>query len=503
MSQNTFTWILTASLILYTALMFVVGLIAQRKIHNVDDYIVAGRSLNTTFVTIAMIATWFGAESLMTATDQVAANGVRGAMLDPVGISICLVIAGIFIAGPLWRLKLLTIPDFFRCRYGKLAEQLSAWVLVPSYFGWIAAQYLALGIILNQFFQMPLTVGVISVAIIATSYSLMGGMWSVTWTDTIQLFFICVGLLVLGFQIVTTLGAGSGFQGLSKLASLFGNSVSTMAAEPDSHAKLMTIFSALVIGGLGNLPIQDLMQRICSSKSDRTARLACLFGAFGYLCIGTLPIAAGLAALQIMTNVPTSGVLMQIASQLLSPMLLILFLLAVVSVVLSTVVSAVLAPASILAQNIIQPRLNGFSWAQSDRSKLMIQRTCAVAIATFSLMMALSGSDTYGLVENSYSLSLVSLFVPFFVGLYIHPIPPSAAVASMVLGVTSWLIHIVLGWEYFLEPYVGVFKDHRNLDFLAWLPHELGDLFLSALGFYILWKIVLIFRGSPLPASDD
>jgi Na+(H+)/acetate symporter ActP len=94
--------------------MMRIGQLAQRRIHNVEDYVLAGRTLNTGFVTVAMIATWFGAESLMTTTDEVATKGMRGAMLDPLGISLCLLLAGLFVAGPLWCAKLLTIPDFFR-----------------------------------------------------------------------------------------------------------------------------------------------------------------------------------------------------------------------------------------------------------------------------------------------------------------------------------------------------------------------------------------------------
>ncbi len=67
-----------------------------------------------------MIATWFGAESLMTTTDEVAQAGWRGALMDPIGISLCLVITGLFIAGPMWRMNVLTIPTSFDCVTVKL-----------------------------------------------------------------------------------------------------------------------------------------------------------------------------------------------------------------------------------------------------------------------------------------------------------------------------------------------------------------------------------------------
>lgn len=211
--------VFVSALTIYALAMLVIGWVAQRRIQSVEDYVVAGRQLPTGLATLTIVATWFGAESLMTTTDEVSQRGLLGAMLDPFGISLCLLIAGLFIAGPVWRLGLLTIPDFFKRRYGKVAEFLSACILVPSYFGWIAAQYLALATLLEQFFGLPIVIGVVGVAALATSYTWMGGMWSVTWTDTVQMLLIVAGLLILGFEILMELGAGSLWQGIATLRS--------------------------------------------------------------------------------------------------------------------------------------------------------------------------------------------------------------------------------------------------------------------------------------------
>ncbi len=81
-------------------LMYLIGYMASRRVKDVDDYVLAGRSLPLSLTTVTMVATWFGAESLMTTTDEVAKAGLRGALMDPIGISICLVLTGWFIAAP-------------------------------------------------------------------------------------------------------------------------------------------------------------------------------------------------------------------------------------------------------------------------------------------------------------------------------------------------------------------------------------------------------------------
>lgn len=483
-------WSFAAVLLGYSLLLLVVGYFAQKRIKNVEDYVLAGRQLNTGLATITMIVTWFGAESLMTTTDEVANHGMQKAMLDPFGIALCLVFAGLFVAGPLWRTGLMTIPDFFRIRYGKMAETISACILVPSYFGWIAAQYLALATLLEQFFGVPLSVGVVGVAMLAIGYSLMGGMWSVTWTDAIQMIVIVVGLLFLGFQILWQLGDESLSLGWSQLRFETDPARWQIASGPDSKAKVMAAISALVIGSLGNLPVQDLMQRICSAVSDRVARRACLLAAIGYLGMGMLPILAGLSATLLLNEVPSEGVLTALAERLLNPVLLLIFVLAVVSTVLSTVVSAVLAPAAVLSQNLLQPLAQRRGRMQSESSKLGMQRMAVVAIAVVSVLLALSGRDTYTLVESSYSLSLVGTFAGFAIGLYWQTAPSIAALASMVVGVGLWLVHVVLGWEYFLQPAVDPNSSIEILQLFAVIPHELGDTLFSVIAFLILWGIV-------------
>ncbi len=52
-----------------------------------------------------LLATWFGAGTLLTQADEVEAAGLQRAALDPFGAGLCLLLAGVFFAGPLWRMN--------------------------------------------------------------------------------------------------------------------------------------------------------------------------------------------------------------------------------------------------------------------------------------------------------------------------------------------------------------------------------------------------------------
>lgn len=482
--SETMFYVFASALVIYIFVMYLLGFLARKRINNVEDFLLAGRRLPISLTAITIMATWFGAESLMTTADEVAGEGLRKAMLDPLGISACLLLAGLFIAGPMWRMNILTVPDFFLRRFGKPAEILSSLILVPSYFGWVAAQYVALAQLMRTFFGVPMEYGIALVAIFGTGYTLMGGMWTISWTDAIQMGFILVGLVLLGHAILVELGDGSMAAGLESLQ--YSPAPGRWRiADPDTFWRdTLTALSALAIGCLGNLPMQDLMQRIFSAGSDKIAVKACLIASVGYLMMGVLPVATGMAA-HIMYPEATGeleDVVMVIASKLLNPFFLLIFFLAIVSAVLSTIVSAVMAPSAVLAHNLVQPAVEKVSGKKiSVRNKLVMQRVAIGVVAFCSAWLAYTGEGAYELVLQSYSMALVGLFVPFVVGLLNRHPPHLAAVLSMVAGIGVWGFHLYMGWDVFFAPLLE--------DWGVPFPQELAATLCSAIGFAVGWII--------------
>jgi Na+/proline symporter len=144
------TSVLAALLGVYVVVMFALAYWASRRIHSAEDYLVAGRRLPLSLAWATLFATWFGAGTLLTATDEVRAEGLRAAALEPIGAGLCLIVAGVFFARRLWEQKILTLPDFYGRRFGTPAEVIASLIMVPGYFGWIAAQFVALAGIRNR-----------------------------------------------------------------------------------------------------------------------------------------------------------------------------------------------------------------------------------------------------------------------------------------------------------------------------------------------------------------
>lgn len=439
------TTVLGIVLVAFVLGMFAISFWAQRQVHSVEDFIVAGRRLPFSLALPGLFATWFGAGTLLTATDEVRAEGLRAIALEPLGSGLCLVVAGIWFAGPLWNRKLLTVMDFYRDRFGPRAEWVSGALMVPGYFGWIAAQFLALGGILESFFALPTGLGVLTVAVVGALYTLIGGMWSVTLTDAIQIGILVLGLMVLGGTLCFELGSGDPVGGLNVLWSNIAPE-KRVILPLENRSELVSWLTVLAIAALGNIPAQDLTQRISASKSAAVARRACIVAGIAYIFIGLIPVVIGLGASPYISADATSS-LPAIASRFLHPAAAILFILAIVSAVLSTIDSAILSPATVIAQNIIPqwPRL-----AARLPTGIALNRWAVAFVTVASLALAFSGAGAYELLEAAYAIGLVALLVPLAGGLASERGGERAALACMSIATAVWAAHLALGVEDFL-----------------------------------------------------
>lgn len=435
-------WLTGGVLIAYVLGLFGLAAYAHKKVHSVEDFLVAGRRLPFSFSFATLLATWFGAGTMLTAADSVRSGGMVKAALEPFGAGLCLVIAGIFFAKPLWNMGLLTLADFFGRKFGRTVELTAAVAMVPAYFGWIAVQFIALASLLEMIFGLPLVWGILLVALVGTAYTLLGGMWSVTLTDAVQVSLLLVGLLILGYETLSALGAGDPVAGFDRL----GAEVPAPMLEvvPKQASAFVSWLGVLAVAALGNLPSQDLTQRMFSARSADVAARACWTAGLAYIAFGLIPVMVGLSARLLLPDSVTQAVVPAVAKAALHPWVSLVFIIALASAVLSTIDSAILSPASVIAQNILRPL--------TSRDPLSLNRWAVVGVGAVSLITAYLGDSAYGLLEDAYSIGLVSLFVPLVMGLLHEPLSGRPALVSMLGGGLAWLAHYGLGWERFLEP---------------------------------------------------
>ncbi|UYQ93570.1 sodium:solute symporter family protein [Chitinophaga horti] len=423
---------LTAFVLVYLLVTVLIGRWAAKRVHSASDFVVAGRNLPLGISACVIFATWFGSETMLGATAEYAQHGLLGVMEDPFGASLCLVLVGLFYARKLYRFNILTFCDFFRIRYGRKAELVSAFMMVPSYFGWIAAQIVAMGIVINKVMGIDETVAMIASGGLVTAYTYMGGMWSVSVTDFIQTIMIIVGLIIITVIVVNQAG------GMSNIIAQTPSSYFRFFPDRNLNDWLHYLAAWMTIG-LGSIPQQDVFQRLMSAKSESVAVRSSYLGALMYFTIGSLPLLIILCARLLypaLFNEDPEGILPAMVLQHGNLFIQILFFGALLSAIMSTTSGAILAPATVLGENIIRPFYKNIS----DKKFLLIIRLSVVVVSILSLIMAIGSGNIYELVGASSILSLVSLFVPLTAGLYWKGATNAGAIGSIIAGTAAYFI---------------------------------------------------------------
>ena len=431
---------LVACIMLYLLSNVAVGAWAARRVTTSQDFVLAGRRLPLVLAASVTFATWFGSETIMGAPAMFVEGGIPAIIEEPFGSALCLFLVGAFFARPLYRLRITTFCDYFRIRFGRPAELLSAILIIPSYFSWIAAQLVAIGIVLNVVTGFPREYCVLGSAAIVMAYTLLGGMWSISITDFFHNLIIIVALTILAVSLWQDTG---GWSVLQKQASPDFFRFLPHNTARDWVAYLAAWFTI----GLGSIPQQDIFQRVMAAKTEDTSVRASYLASGLYLTVALLPLFIALSARILHPDLPADNQLI-IPNMVMrhgSLPLQILFFGAVTSAILSVSSGAILAPATVFGENIVRyfrPNL-------SDAALLKTIRWAIVVITIICVWMSTArDTNIFDLVGESSAFSLVSLFVPLTAGIYWKRATLAGCLWSMGLGLVVWLFCLWIDTDY-------------------------------------------------------
>lgn len=446
---------LLAFVIAYLAVSIAIGLWAATRVHNAKDYVVAGRSLPLYINMATVFATWFGAETVLSVSATFARDGLGGVIADPFGSSFCLVFVALFFARAFYRLDLLTIGDFYRKRYGKPVEVITSLAITASYLGWTSAQLTALGLAFSVLSQgaISLNEGIVLGTLVVLIYTFWGGMWSVALTDLFQSAMIIVGLIAIAW-LVGDMAGGAG-----KVVAAAAAAGKFEFWPKGGTTEWLAFITAWLTLALGSIPQQDVFQRVTSAKDEGTAVKGTLIGGLVYFCFAFVPMFIAYSAVVIdpaITGLFKSDDAREV-QRILPELILnrmpvwaqVLFFGALLSAILSTASGALLAPTTLFTENALKP----FLPRMGDRRFLKTLRVVLVVFSVAALLFALNSRSTmYEMVQNAYKVTLVGAFVPLAAGVFWKRATTQGALASVVLGIASWMLVEIFGTDTAVPP---------------------------------------------------
>ena len=277
------SWLLFSSLVLMVGVW--AGWSQRGKEKSPEQIMLADRKLDLFVGALSLAATWAaGGATIGTGPAQaVFSHGLLWS-LAPVFYSLSLAVGGLLFANKMRSARYFTMMDPFNQKFGLWGSVL----VIPAALSeviWCAAVLSSLGSALHIILKLDQTFAIVISAGLALSYTMLGGLLSVAYTDVVRLIFIIFGLfLALSFTI-----SHPAVSSLTDAESpLWWGKVSSHQTGAWLDISLLCL--------LGGIPWQSYFQRVLAAQSANQAVLLSCGGAILALVVSLPAVLLGAVA---------------------------------------------------------------------------------------------------------------------------------------------------------------------------------------------------------------
>ncbi|WP_339226960.1 sodium:solute symporter family protein [Oceanobacillus sp. FSL K6-2867] len=419
--------------VIYFGIMIIIGPLAAKMMKKKDagDFILAGRSVPLFLVVGGIIATLINATTLLGYGGSGYSLGLT-AYFSSMGYMVALAWMGYWFIPRLRRANLTTIPELFNRLFG-VPHKLAAVILVMCRdIGVTAGSALGMAIVFASVFDISLDMGLIITLGVTIIFMVIGGMWAVMITDTIQTVIILVGTTIMIPLGIAYIGGWSEFI----------NNIPATHIDIFSAGGSQT-FAWFIAGTLTFIGYQTLIQRGLSADSDETAKKSFVYGGFIALAWYMVPFVIGIIALVIFPEINASDAFISL-TQLFGSVGSIIFAIIIVASSISTLSSTVLTTASNISIDIYKQWIKPQA---SERQVVLVTRISVVAVAIIGTLIGRSLPYILELLLTGGRIMAASL-APVFIALVFWKAARKAyytTLAAMFLGASGTIFGVVLG----------------------------------------------------------
>lgn len=396
--------VILTELIVYCAVMLLLGYYFSRKKLTQSDFLLGGKKLPGWALAFSERATGESSWLLLGLTGFTFANGLS-AIWVCIGIAVGISCAWLFLAKRFMREtnahNLLTIPDFLSLKFQAHARLIrwTATLLIVSFFMfYLGAQFAGAGKTLFSTFDLDITAGILLTALIVVVYASLGGFMSVVWTDVIQSLLMVITLVVLPVVALFHIAA-------SDLS--IGSALANAPEGVDSWTGGLTGFGlgllivnnlAWFFGYLGGQP--QLTSRFMALRNEKEARTASVVGIIWTVLAYGGAFLIGITALTLYDPANFSDVetvLPHMVTDLLPSWISGILLAGILAAIMSTADSQLLVVTSSVSEDIMHKAL-GFNL--TERQLVAVSRVTTVVAGIVGLVIALTSESLVYLVVS-------------------------------------------------------------------------------------------------------
>ncbi|MDA9986932.1 sodium/proline symporter [Crocinitomicaceae bacterium] len=482
---------------IYVAILFLIGILASRRVNSLSDFYLGGKRLGYWAVAFSARATGESGWLLIGLTGMGALSGLS-AYWVVVGEVLGVAVSWWFMAKRFKRKSdtygSITIPDYLESHFKstkKTLRILSASILSIFVIIYVSSQIDVTGKAFESMMGLDYFTGAIIGFLIVLSYIFIGGFVAAVWSDMFQGILMFLGLVLLPIVVFFSMNGTPGvFESLNAidpaLTNVFGTS-------DDMWMNIATMLGFALIG-LGFLGSPQVYVRFMSirdeSEIDKGKWVAIIFTLFTDAAAVTIGILGRVFFTesgqdpQAVLGVGAENVLSMLTEQFLPYVLVAIYVAIVLSAIMSTIDSLLVIASSAITrdfyQKIFKPNLGEKEMVKISRWVTLIMSVIALIIA---MVIAKISPDrtVFWMVIFGWS-GIAATFCPVIIlSLFWEGLTEKGAIASMITGFLC-----VPFFKFVVIPMEGIGPYFEKLDVLG--PSFLISMFMACL-FSKLYKV--------------
>jgi high affinity choline transporter 7 len=407
------------------ALFITIGWWAARRnkgAESATDFLVAGRTMPLWIATMTMTATWVDGGFLLGTAEYTYKHGLSIGAQGGICLGVSLILGGLFFTKRIRELEHNTMVDIFEMRFG---PRWAAVLSIPAMFGeiaWGGALLVAIGATLQVILHVELVPAILLSAGVVTLYTMIGGMWSIAYTDMIQLALVPIGLFVA--IAYATYAIQGGWAHSWEIFSFHHQlpqtpALSTLLPSGSWHSPAgLSWWDMTLMLTLGGIPWNCYFQRVLSCSSPREAQLHSVFAGLLTMLITALPIVLGVLAFGHWgaDGIKEASITLPLLLKELTPRwAMILGVVTILGAVTSSFSASILSAGSMFSWNVAH-RL--FRFRLDPQRFLLLARTTIFLLGLLAVGLALKVQSIASLWLFTSDLIFVILFPQLTMALF-------------------------------------------------------------------------------------